>query len=81
MELAANEFRSSVTDIELIARVVAGDATAERELYETYGILLRQPSSVRLKRLEAFGASRHSRPGCIRSESRWRSTAFERQSG
>ena len=36
MELAANEFRSSVTDIELIARVVAGDATAERELYETY---------------------------------------------
>jgi RNA polymerase sigma-70 factor (ECF subfamily) len=36
MELAANEFRSSVTDIELIARVVAGDAAAERELYETY---------------------------------------------
>jgi len=36
MELAANEFRSSVTDIELIARVVAGDAAAERALYETY---------------------------------------------
>jgi RNA polymerase sigma-70 factor (ECF subfamily) len=36
MELAANELRSSVTDIELIARVVAGDAAAERELYETY---------------------------------------------
>jgi RNA polymerase sigma-70 factor (ECF subfamily) len=36
MELAANEFRSSVTDIELIARVVAGDAAAERELYEIY---------------------------------------------
>ena len=36
MELAANEFRSSVNDIELIARVVAGDAAAERELYETY---------------------------------------------
>jgi RNA polymerase sigma-70 factor (ECF subfamily) len=36
MELAANEFRSSVTDIELIARVVAGDAAAQRELYETY---------------------------------------------
>jgi RNA polymerase sigma-70 factor (ECF subfamily) len=36
MELAANESRSSVTDIELIARVVAGDAAAERELYETY---------------------------------------------
>src|SRR3977135_1747298 len=36
MELAANEFRSSVTDIGLIARVVAGDGAAERELYETY---------------------------------------------
>src|SRR4030088_2355269 len=36
MWLAANEVRSSVTDIELIARVVAGDAAAERELYETY---------------------------------------------
>src|SRR4030081_3556684 len=36
MWLAANEFRSSGTDIEMIARVVAGDAAAERELYETY---------------------------------------------
>src|SRR3979411_1570195 len=36
MELAANEFRSSVTDIELITRVVAGDAAAERELYEMH---------------------------------------------
>ncbi len=36
MELAAYESRSSVNDIQLIARVVAGDAAAERELYETY---------------------------------------------
>lgn len=36
MELAAYEFRSSVNDTQLITRVVAGDATAERELYETY---------------------------------------------
>jgi RNA polymerase sigma-70 factor, ECF subfamily len=36
MQLVANESRSSVNDIQLIARVVAGDATAERELYETY---------------------------------------------
>ncbi len=36
MELAAYESRSSVNDIQLITRVVAGDATAERELYETY---------------------------------------------
>ena len=36
MELAAYESRSSVNDIQLITRVVAGDAAAERELYETY---------------------------------------------
>ena len=36
MGLAAYESRTSVNDIELIARVVAGDAAAERELYETY---------------------------------------------
>lgn len=36
MELVAYESRSSVNDIQLITRVVAGDATAERELYETY---------------------------------------------
>ena len=36
MELAAYEFRSSVNDTQLITRVVAGDAAAERELYETY---------------------------------------------
>ncbi len=36
MELAAYESRSSVNDTQLITRVVAGDATAERELYETY---------------------------------------------
>ena len=35
MELAAYESRSSVNDIQLITRVVAGDAAAERELYET----------------------------------------------
>ena len=36
MGLAAYESRTSVNDIELIARVVAGNAAAERELYETY---------------------------------------------
>jgi RNA polymerase sigma-70 factor (ECF subfamily) len=36
MKLAAYESRSSVNDIQLITRVVAGDAAAERELYETY---------------------------------------------
>jgi RNA polymerase sigma-70 factor (ECF subfamily) len=36
MQLAANESRSSVNDIELITRVVAGDASAERELYEIH---------------------------------------------
>jgi RNA polymerase sigma-70 factor (ECF subfamily) len=36
MELAAYEFRSSVNDTQLITRVVAGDAAAERELYETH---------------------------------------------
>jgi RNA polymerase sigma-70 factor (ECF subfamily) len=36
MELAAYEFRSSVNDTQLITRVVAGDAVAERELYETH---------------------------------------------
>jgi RNA polymerase sigma-70 factor (ECF subfamily) len=36
MELVAYESRSSVNDIQLISRVVAGDAAAERELYETY---------------------------------------------
>ena len=36
MELAAYESRTSVNDIQLITRVVAGDAAAERELYETY---------------------------------------------
>src|SRR4030081_4055003 len=36
MWLAANEFRSSGTDIEMIARVFAGHPVAERELYETY---------------------------------------------
>jgi RNA polymerase sigma-70 factor, ECF subfamily len=36
MELVAYESRSSVNDTQLITRVVAGDATAERELYETY---------------------------------------------
>jgi RNA polymerase sigma-70 factor, ECF subfamily len=36
MELAAYESRSSVNDTQLITRVVAGEAAAERELYETY---------------------------------------------
>jgi RNA polymerase sigma-70 factor (ECF subfamily) len=36
MELVAYESRSSVNDTQLITRVVAGDAVAERELYETY---------------------------------------------
>src|SRR3982751_4394856 len=36
MQLAANESRSSVNDIELITRVVAGDASAEREPYEIH---------------------------------------------
>src|SRR3982750_2918987 len=36
MQVAAYESRSSVTDIQLITRVAAGDAAAERELYETY---------------------------------------------
>jgi RNA polymerase sigma-70 factor (ECF subfamily) len=36
MQLVAKESRSSVNDIQLITRVVAGDAAAERELYETY---------------------------------------------
>jgi RNA polymerase sigma-70 factor (ECF subfamily) len=36
MESVAYESRSSVNDTQLISRVVAGDATAERELYETY---------------------------------------------
>jgi RNA polymerase sigma-70 factor (ECF subfamily) len=36
MEMVAYEFRSSVNDTQLITRVVAGDAAAERELYETY---------------------------------------------
>jgi RNA polymerase sigma-70 factor (ECF subfamily) len=36
MEMAAYESRSSVNDIQLVTRVVAGDAAAERELYETY---------------------------------------------
>jgi len=35
-ELAAYESRSSVNDTLLITRVAAGDAAAERELYETY---------------------------------------------
>jgi len=36
MQLVAYESRSSVSDTQLITRVVAGDAAAERELYETY---------------------------------------------
>jgi len=36
MEMAAYESRSSVNDIQLITRVVAGDTAAERELYEMY---------------------------------------------
>src|SRR5436305_15290208 len=35
MQLVAYESRSSVNDTQLITRVVAGDAAAERELYET----------------------------------------------
>jgi RNA polymerase sigma-70 factor, ECF subfamily len=36
MEMVAYESRTSVNDTQLITRVVAGDAAAERELYETY---------------------------------------------
>lgn len=36
MELAAYESRSSVNDLQLVTRVVAGDAAAERELYEAH---------------------------------------------
>jgi RNA polymerase sigma-70 factor (ECF subfamily) len=36
MESVAYESRSLVNDTQLITRVVAGDAAAERELYETY---------------------------------------------
>src|SRR4029078_10266221 len=36
MHMVAYETQSSVNDIQLITRVVAGDAAAERELYETY---------------------------------------------
>jgi RNA polymerase sigma-70 factor (ECF subfamily) len=36
MQTLAKESRSSVNDIELITRVVAGDASAERELYERH---------------------------------------------
>src|SRR5438552_19212095 len=36
MRMVAYESRSSVNDIQLVTRVVAGDAAAERELYETY---------------------------------------------
>src|SRR3954469_14789120 len=36
MPMAASESQSSVNDIQLITRVVAGDAAAERELYDTY---------------------------------------------
>ncbi|MGZ6109444.1 MAG: RNA polymerase sigma factor [Gemmatimonadaceae bacterium] len=36
MHMVAYESRSSVNDIQLIMRVVAGDAAAERELYEMY---------------------------------------------
>src|SRR5437763_14955159 len=36
MPMAAHESQHSVNDIQLITRVVAGDAAAERELYETY---------------------------------------------
>src|SRR6476469_9016481 len=36
MHMVAYESQHSVNDIQLITRVVAGDATAERELYETY---------------------------------------------
>src|SRR5947199_4173921 len=36
MSMVAHESEHSVNDIQLIARVAAGDAAAERELYETY---------------------------------------------
>jgi RNA polymerase sigma-70 factor (ECF subfamily) len=36
MHMVAYESRSSVNDIQLITRVVAGDTAAERELYEMY---------------------------------------------
>jgi RNA polymerase sigma-70 factor (ECF subfamily) len=36
MHMVAYESRSSVNDIQLITRVVAGDTSAERELYEMY---------------------------------------------
>src|SRR4029078_12900916 len=36
MHMVAYETQSSVNDIQLITRVVAGDAAAERELYERY---------------------------------------------
>jgi len=36
MPMVAYESQHSVNDIQLITRVVAGDAAAERELYETY---------------------------------------------
>jgi RNA polymerase sigma-70 factor (ECF subfamily) len=36
MELPAYESRSSVNELQLVTRVVAGDAAAERELYETH---------------------------------------------
>ena len=36
MEMVAYESRTSVNDTQLITRVVAGDAAAERELYEMY---------------------------------------------
>ena len=36
MSMVAHESEHSVNDIQLITRVVAGDAAAERELYETY---------------------------------------------
>ncbi len=36
MQPAAYEYRSSVNDLELVTRVVAGDGAAERELYETH---------------------------------------------
>jgi RNA polymerase sigma-70 factor (ECF subfamily) len=36
MQMVAYESRSSVNDIQLITQVVAGDAAAERELYEIY---------------------------------------------
>jgi RNA polymerase sigma-70 factor (ECF subfamily) len=36
MQMVAYESRSSVNDIQLITRVVAGDSAAERELYEMY---------------------------------------------